>query len=237
MKLLKVGFLIIVLNLLFSGAALAKAEVPNPVGDIYVQDFANVLNPEQKSNMISLAKSLEKSTSAQVGVLIVDSIGDSTIEEFSNEAFNKFKLGDKEKNNGVLFVLSVQDKKMRIEVGYGLEGRIPDGKAGRILDEKAVPSLEKGEIGKAVYDTYFELVNVTTSEYTTENGNLEENSSPPINPLIIVIIVIVLVIVIILDILFFGGLLTQLFFLILSSISNSSSNGGGGSSGGGGASR
>lgn len=237
MKLLKVGFLIIILNLLFSGVALAKAEVPNPVGDIYVQDFANVLSPEQKSTMISLAKSLDKKTSAQVGVLVVDSIGDSTIEEFSNEAFNKFKLGDKEKNNGVLFVLSVKDKKMRIEVGYGLEGRIPDGKAGRILDEKAVPYLEKGEVGKAVYETYFELVNVATSEYTTEDGSLEKTESSPINPIIIIIIVIALVIIVILDMLFFGGLLTQLVLTILSIFSNSSSNGGGGSSGGGGASR
>ena len=108
------------------------------LGDIYVQDFANILNEEEKTELRNLGRSIEDQTTAQIAVLTVDTIGDRTIEEFANEAFRQYGIGNKEENNGVLLVIGMNPsqewiKALRIEVGYGLEGRIPDGKAGRIL--------------------------------------------------------------------------------------------------------
>ena len=102
---------------------------------IYVQDFADVLSADEENQLKSIGRNLEDQTTAQVAVLTVNTIGDKPITEYANEAFRQYGIGSKEENNGVLLVLAMNENQIRIEVGYGLEGRIPDGKAGRILDD------------------------------------------------------------------------------------------------------
>src|SRR4030095_6701243 len=131
---------------LIEGHVFAKdTQIPMPVGDIYVQDFANVLTQEEEHQLKRLGRNLEDQTTAQVAVLTVETTGDKIITEFANEAFRQYGIGSKEKDNGVLLVLAIDDRQVWIEVGYGLEGRIPDGKAGRILDEVAVPYLKENQ--------------------------------------------------------------------------------------------
>ena len=93
--------------------------------------------------LINLGRSIEDQTTAQVAVLTIETIGERTIEEFANEAFRQFGIGSEKEDNGVLLVIAMNERKIRIEVGYGLECRIPDGKAGRILDEYAITYLKK----------------------------------------------------------------------------------------------
>ena len=78
--------------------------------------------------------------------------------------FGSRGIGNKKENNGVLLVLAMKERKVRIEVGYGLEGRIPDGKAGRILDESATPYL-KPQPNRAVIETYKALTKEVLAEY------------------------------------------------------------------------
>ena len=94
------------LFLIESNALAEDIQIPAPVGDIYVQDFANVLNEQERTELRSLGRSIEDQTTAQIAVLTVDTIGDNTIEEFANEAFRQYGIGNKEENNGVLLVIA-----------------------------------------------------------------------------------------------------------------------------------
>ncbi|MGA9225822.1 MAG: TPM domain-containing protein [Mesobacillus sp.] len=231
----------ILLLLLPAGAIAAPNEIPVPVGDIYVQDFANILNENEEIQMRNIGRSVEDQTTSQIAVLTVDTIGDTSIEEYSVEAYRKYGLGTEKDNNGVLLVLAIKEKKIRIEVGYGLEGTIPDGKAGRILDEYAIPHLKNGQPNLAIMNTYHALANEVSgiNEFgkATQQHQQQEQGFPIPTWLLIIIIIGVVV----LDFMFFGGTLT---YLLLSIVSRGGGGGGGGprgggggSSGGGGASR
>ncbi|MCA1042269.1 TPM domain-containing protein [Bacillus infantis] len=235
--------LVLALLLLFISAGAAHGEengIPAPSGDIYVQDFADVLSPEQENEIRALGRSLEDRTTAQVAVLTVETTGGRSIEEYANLAFRQYAIGSAEENNGVLLVLAMKDEKARIEVGYGLEGRIPDGKAGRILDEVTIPRLKEGQPDQAVLDTYKTLAGEAAAEYGQAGEAQPAGEQGTGIPSWLVFIIIIGVIV--LDFMFFGGTLT---YILLSVISRGGGRGGGGgprgggggSSGGGGASR
>ncbi|MEH7116796.1 TPM domain-containing protein [Neobacillus vireti] len=245
MKAKRIFSLLLVFITLFLCAARTLAEdvqIPAPVGDIYVQDFAHVLNETERAELINLGRNIEDQTTAQVAVLTVDSIGDRTIEEYANEAFRQYGIGSKKEDNGVLLVLSMKEHKIRIEVGYGLEGRIPDAKAGRILDQYAIPFLKNNKPNQAVTETYKALAKEVMAEYNGESvqKTAPKNEGTGIPSWLIIIIVLV---VVFLDFKFFGGTLTYLLLSILSrgggrgGGGGGSRGGGGGSSGGGGASR
>lgn len=228
----------ILLLLIPAGAIAAPNEIPAPVGDIYVQDFANILTENEEIQMRNMGRSIEDQTTSQIAVLTIDSIGETSIEEYSVEAYRKYGLGSTEENNGVLLVLAMKEKKIRIEVGYGLEGTIPDGKAGRILDEYAIPHLQNGQPNLAVMNTFQALANEVsgTSEFGQVPSQEQQQQDFPIPSWLLIIIIIG---VVVLDFMFFGGTLT---YLLLSIITRGGGGGGprgggGGSSGGGGASR
>ncbi|MDR7077196.1 uncharacterized protein J2Y03_002219 [Neobacillus niacini] len=237
----KVVFSLLLLFLfLLQGVAFAEdIKMPAPIGDIYVQDFAKVLTQEEVAEIRSLGRTIEGQTTAQISVLTVDTIGENTIEEYANAAFRQYGIGNEKENNGVLLVIAVTDRLIRIEVGYGLEGRIPDGKAGRILDEYAIPFLQSEQPNKAIIETYKVLANEVLTEYGQEGGlsapekQVQQNTGNEglgIPPWLLILIVIV---VVFLDFKFFGGTLT---YLLLSIITRGRGGGGGGSRGGGGGS-
>lgn len=246
MKVKRVFSILLVFFTCFMCALNALAEdvqIPAPIGDIYVQDFANILNESERANLINIGRSIEDQTTAQIAVLTVDTIGERTIEDFANAAFRQYGIGNKKENNGVLLVLSMQERKVRIEVGYGLEGRIPDGKAGRILDEYAIPYLKNQQPNNAIVETYQVLANEVLAEYgklgevVSKQTTDEKGIGIPGWLMVIVVIVVVF-----LDFKFFGGTLTYLLFSIVSrgggrGGGGGSQGGGGGSSGGGGAGR
>lgn len=148
------------------------ATIPQPVGDIYVQDFAGLLSPEQESELVTLGKNLEAGTTAQIVVMTIPSLEDETVESYALEAFREYGIGNQEKNNGVLFLVSVKEEMMRIEVGYGLEGALPDGKVGRILDEYAFPFMEQ-QPDQGIVNTYKVLYNEVAAEYNW-NGEVAQ---------------------------------------------------------------
>lgn len=228
----------ILLLLLPAGAIAAPDEIPDPVGDIYVQDFANILDENEELQLRNIGRSVEDQTTSQVAVLTIDSLGDKSIEDYSVEAYRKYGLGTEENDNGVLLVIAMQEKKIRIEVGYGLEGVIPDGKAGRILDEYAIPHLKNGQPELAAMNTYQALANEVSG--TDEFGNTSPGKQEQDFPIPSWLLIIIVIGVIVLDFMFFGGTLT---YLLLSIITRGGGGGGGprggggGSSGGGGASR
>ncbi|WP_445486610.1 TPM domain-containing protein [Niallia sp. 03133] len=231
-----------------SGNALAAGnDIPKPVGDIYVQDFANLLSDAEKQELNSIGRSIEDQTTAQVAVLTVKTIGNESIDDYANKAFRQYGIGNKQKNNGVLLVIATEEKKVRIEVGYGLEGRIPDGKAGRILDEYTLPYLKNQEPNKAITETYKVLANEVYAEYNIDEQQQLKADKPAAaqddNSFPSWIIIIIVIVALFLDIKFFGGTFSYAILSILSrgggrgGGGGGPKGGGGGSSGGGGASR
>lgn len=171
-RVLTAVFIITVSSLMFVSFALAKAQIPKkPAENIYVFDYADLIDSSDEDEMRALAKEIEDKSKAEIVVVTVESLGSYTIEEYANELFNSWGIGDKELNNGVLILvnkenlLSGKRGRIRIEVGYGLEGAIPDGKAGRILDEYAIPAFENKEYSKGIRDTFLAVASEVAKEY------------------------------------------------------------------------
>jgi len=258
MNRIRILSILLVFNTLFliGGNSFAEGpEIPAPIGDIYIQDFAGVLTEQEEMEIRRMGRSLEDQTTAQIAVLTVESIGDTTIEEFANEAFRQYGVGSAKDDNGVLMVIGmnpssgINQRPLRIEVGYGLEGALPDGKVGRILDSLTIPLLRNNQPNYAIIETYKVLANEVLVEYGVENGGQLQAGQPPIQPstedeglgIPLWLLIPLIVVVVFLDFKFLGGFLTHILLSILSRGGRGGgggpSGGGGGSSGGGGASR
>ncbi|MGE8207058.1 TPM domain-containing protein [Heyndrickxia sp. NPDC080065] len=253
MKKTLLGIAVIVFMAISMLGSKVNAEIPTPKGDIYVQDFSKVLSVDEKNELITLGRQLEDQTKAQIAVLTIPTLEGQDIASYANRAFRKYQLGDKKLNNGVLLLLATKDQEIRIEVGYGLEGALPDGKVGRILNNYALPYLKENKTNAAIVNTYKELLNVVANEYHLDNiaqPKPYKESQTILSYWKVILITIGIIILIIIDTKYFGGTLTYLLINILSAFMRSggggggnrgggggSSGGGGGSSGGGGASR
>jgi uncharacterized protein len=117
--------------LLMAAAALLAQTFPKPTG--YINDFAGVLSGPMKAQLESLATEVKEKTGAEVSVAIVNSLGGDTVENYANQLATQWGVGD-ERDRGALLLLAVQDRRLRLEVGYGLEPILTDGTAGEVLD-------------------------------------------------------------------------------------------------------
>lgn len=137
--------------------------IKSPTSSFYVNDYANVLSEDIEDYIIEKGVKLYNADGTQIVVSVVDSLEGLSIEEYALEMFRSFGIGDKEKNNGILILLSIKDREVRIEVGYGLEGIINDGKVGRIIDNYMIPSFSNDNwedgITKGYDAIYAEIVN------------------------------------------------------------------------------
>ena len=140
----------------------------SPTKDFYVNDFANVLNKETKSYILNNSVALYDKTKAQVVVATVDSLEGKDVTDYSLELFRNWGIGEKNLNNGLLILLSVGDRQVRIEVGDGLEGQINDSKAGRFLDEYGIPFFKNDEWDTGIKTLYSSLISEVYTEYDIE---------------------------------------------------------------------
>ena len=131
----------------------------------YVNDVADVLSSETEDYIYENSLKLDEATGAQIVVVAIKSLEGRSIEEYSTELFRSYGIGDKEKNNGLLFLFSLEDRQSRIEVGYGLEGALPDGKTGRIQDEYIIPYFRNNNFDEGVRNGYQALFQVVAEEY------------------------------------------------------------------------
>ncbi|MBT2583697.1 TPM domain-containing protein [Planococcus sp. ISL-109] len=197
------------LLLLFFGGSVQAVEFPELTDDIYIQDIAGVLSEEQEAQINQLGAELEDATTAQIAVMVVDSLEGEPIESYANEALRHYGVGSQEENNGVMVVLSMSDREIYIEIGYGLEGALPDGKVGRILDDYAVPYLREDQPDQALLNTYQALYQEVAEEYGWDG---EAVSPQPLNEVTsdeggsgIMKLIITFIVVLVLLLLFTGG--------------------------------
>ena len=124
------------------------ADVPYLSGRVV--DNAEILKSATRSALADKLKDHEARTTNQVVVLTVRTIGDESIEQYASEVFEQWKLGQKGKDNGVLVIVVPNDRKMRIEVGYGLEGTLTDAQASRIIRNEMTPAFKAGDFDGGV---------------------------------------------------------------------------------------
>lgn len=113
----------------------------------YVSDYAGVMDANLRRSLEVRLRELEQKTSAQIAVVTLRSLQGGEIRDFASRLFERWGVGQKGKDEGVLILTSLEDRKIWIEVGYGLEGLLPDALAGRILDEAVLPDFRHGRHG------------------------------------------------------------------------------------------
>ncbi|RPH37201.1 TPM domain-containing protein [bacterium] len=159
---------------LFLALAASALSTEVPYLSQRVNDTAEILSPETVSSLEALLKAHEDSTSNQVAVLTVASLEGETIEEFSIRVVDSWKLGQKGKDNGILLLVARDDRKVRIEVGRGLEGDLPDITCGSIIRKQILPRFKEGDYDTGVTDGIHAILGAIQGSYVAEE---EEASS------------------------------------------------------------
>ena len=147
-------------------------DVPRLTGR--VNDYANILTSGQKTSFESFLKKVETASSAQVVLLTINSLEGGNLEDFSMTVSEKWKVGQKDKDNGVILLIVVKDKKIRIEVGYGLEGVLTDLKCGYIIRQLIVPGFKKGKFYDGINEGLTAITGLITKEYEISPEQLKE---------------------------------------------------------------
>jgi len=190
------SFIIFLFTSILIISPLNSEEFPSPVG--FVNDFAGVMDEVSKTRITEIAQALKDATGAEIAVVTVDTIAPySSIEEYSIELATKWGIGKRGEDTGILFLLSIQERKVRLEVGYGLEGIIPDGLAGQIIDRSVLPSFKEGLYGtgllkgvEAVAGIIAKEYNVDLSKYNlAESRKYTEGGIPNLGLLIFIILI------------------------------------------------
>lgn len=127
-------------------------KIPNPRATYggWVVDMAGVLNAQQKAEINALISELERETGAEIAVVIIRKTQGATPKEYATELFNKWGVGKRELDNGVLMLVALQDRRVEIETDYGMESVLPDGLVGAILDEAVIPEFRRGKYAQGI---------------------------------------------------------------------------------------
>ncbi len=192
-------FLLITLMCLTTGSPLFGADTfPAPRGAI--NDFAGVIAPEYKDRMERLAEEVLQKTGTSVVVATVKSIGDSDPADYANRLYEAWGIGKKGEDKGVLIFLALEERRIRIETGYGVEGILPDGLTGEILDRYVVPDLKKGDYSKGLLNAEAAVISIIardaevsiTGMPSTTTRRTKPQSSPTSNLVTLILLFIII---------------------------------------------
>jgi len=154
-------------------------DVPSLQG--YVNDYAGMISPSVRSKMEGELRAFEQSDSTQIVILTVPSLEGENIEEFSIKVAEAWKIGQQQRDNGILLIVSKQERKIRIEVGRGLEGKLTDLMAGRVIDQVIKPRFKQGDFDGGFITGTSVLVDATRGEFKAEQGPVQRRQKgfPP----------------------------------------------------------
>jgi len=174
----KIFLIILIFLLLITSYSFA---IVKPTTNFYVNDYANLLSSETENYIMSINQTLNSKTKAQVVVVTVKNLEGNSLEEYATELFRSFGIGDKTLNNGVLMLITLEERKSRIEVGYGLEGILNDAKTGRIQDNYMIPYLKENNWDEGIKNGFSAIVNEIEKEYNINVSAEEISVSEPVN--------------------------------------------------------
>lgn len=153
--------------ILISSVVSAQPKIPKLTK--YANDFSNTLSSSELDQLNSELKKFDDKTSTQVVLLMIGTLDGYPIEMYTNEVAEKNKIGTKKNDNGILFCVVKNDRKMRIEVGYGLEGVLPDALASSIIRNEVAPYFKRNDYYSGVVAGLTAIISATMGEYTRKN--------------------------------------------------------------------
>ncbi|HEX6889298.1 MAG TPA: TPM domain-containing protein [Chryseolinea sp.] len=163
-------------------------------GGVWVHDEANIISASSEAMLESMLKAERDSTSNQIAVLTIPSLQGEPIEEYSLRVAEAWKLGKAEKDNGVLLLIAIEDKQMRIEAGYGLEGVLTDALSSRINRNEIAPRFRQGDYDGGVRAGVTAIIQAIEGEYKNDDPPQRRKSSrrSPLATLVILIIIFII---------------------------------------------
>jgi uncharacterized protein len=164
---------------------------PNPPK--LVNDYAGVLTPDEEQRLERQLVSVDDSTSNQIAIVLVKTLDGYPKEEYANKLFRSWGIGNKSTNNGVLILAAIDDRQIWIEVGYGLEGAIPDITANHIYEDEIKPNFRSGDYYEGLQAAANSLVKAAAGEYKTPRKRKSEGSGKSAMGFIVFAIIMIIV--------------------------------------------
>ena len=168
----KLSALVILFIVLLGSFAYGEVKLPFATNNFYINDFADVIDADVEDNIIKINLNYEKTKERpQIVVATVKNMQGLDENSYAVQLFEKWKIGDKSNDNGVLVLLAIEERRIKIEVGYGLEGIITDAEAGRILDS-AVDYLSSGDYSGGIEKIFISLSRLVNEEYNYNENDI-----------------------------------------------------------------
>jgi len=156
------ALLCILLVLSITTSPEAVERFPKPAGA--VNDFARVISPDDKARMEELSREVLEKTGTSIVIATVQTIGNNDVNDYVSRLYQVWGIGRKGEDKGVLIFLTLRERKVRIETGYGVEGILPDGLVGEILDKYAIPHFRQGNYGKGLVNAAHAVASVVARD-------------------------------------------------------------------------
>lgn len=176
--------LIIFSIILFIGIAAAQQEIP--LVHQRVNDATGTLSPDEVRSLEKTLAEFEQATSNQVIVLLISSLGGEDLKDYAINFAEKNKIGKKDRNNGILLLIAKEDRKIDIEVGYGLEGVLTDAVSSQIIRIIIGPKFRDGDFYGGISDGVDAIISVTKGEF---KGEAKQNSVRKFSPIAIILLI------------------------------------------------
>ena len=133
-----------------------------------VNDYAGVIDASHAQTMENLSREVLQKTGTSIVVAVMPSIGDNDVRDYTNSLYQAWGIGEKGKDKGVLIFLALKERKIRIETGYGVEGILPDGLVGEIIDQYMAPHLKQGQYGQGLTNGVVAVASVIAKDARVE---------------------------------------------------------------------
>ena len=179
---------------LFANNSFAQNIISKPNPPTLVTDVAGVLTPEQKQALENKLVAIDDSSSNQIAVVIIPSLDGYPKEEYATKLFRDWGIGNKKTNNGVLLLIAINDRQIRIEVGYGLEGAIPDITALNIIDNDIKPAFKEGNYFEGIDQATDNIAKAAVGEYKVAKAKKTRSKSKGSGGLFLIILIIIFVV-------------------------------------------
>jgi len=166
----KIKIVSISLLFLVGFSAQAYYDLGKPTG--FVNDYTNTLSQEEKTSLENKLVAFEQESSNEISVAIIDSLQGDYIENFAVKLFEEWGVGKADEDNGILLLVALEERKVRIEVGYGLEGALTDLESSKIIEDIIVPAFKQGSYSLGVSGAVDGIITATRGEYVGEGAPL-----------------------------------------------------------------
>ena len=185
--------LVFILGLFFHFQVLSQ-DFP-AASNTLVTDYTNTLSGSQKQQLENKLLAFEDSTSIQIAVVVMNTTGDYDIADYGDRLAQKWGVGNKKFDTGILFLVALGDRAVTIRTGYGLEGAVPDAIAYRIIENEVKPAFREGNYFKGIDDGTSALISYSKGEYKADSQEGYSTKGGGGIPIIFIIIVIIVIII------------------------------------------